>query len=450
MLANKDKEGRLFEVLLEDICDLNNSLVILSKKIDWEKLSETFHPLYCTDFGRPAKEVRLMIGLQYLKYTFNVSDEALLPLWVENPYWQYFCGEKYFQHKPPINPSLMSKFRKKVKSTNLEKLLEETIRTGLEMKVIKKTSFKEVVADTTVQEKNVTYPTDAKLYYRMIRKLSKRALSLGIELRQSFVRVGKKALMMQARYFFTRKTKLGHREVRKLKTYLGRLFRDIKRKDSGSDTKLKELLELAERLLNQKRTDKNKLYSLHEPEVECISKGKKHKKYEFGNKSSFIVTAKESFVVGALAFKGSPYDGHTLKDAMEQTERMIGKNVKHIAVDLGYRGHNYEGEAEVHIVGRKKYKKYKMKKRFRRRASIEPMIGHMKNDGRLGRNYLSGIEGNEANTILSACGQNMRKLLKAIFWPLFNYIKNQLRVIKLELKRVYFQKMACKFLLFQG
>jgi len=235
MLAKKDKDGRLFEKKLDDIVNKEHPLCKLANKINWKGIEEQFKSLYREDFGRPAKEIRLMILLLYLKYEFNISDEGLPTMWIENPYWQYFSGEKYFQHEFPIEPSLLSKFRKRAKSKNLEKLLEETIKTGLKLIVINEKSLEETIADTTVQEKNITFPTDAKLYYKMIIKLVKLAKLKGIKLRQSYIRVSKRSLFKQSRYMHTRKEKLARKEIKKLKTLPGQAlqgyFKENRRKN---------------------------------------------------------------------------------------------------------------------------------------------------------------------------------------------------------------------------
>src|SRR5271157_2000955 len=415
MIKKKNNQKRLFEVELKELIDLEHPLCVITETIDWVSIEEKFYPLYSYFKGRPAKEVRLMVGLQYLKATYQESDESVVEKWVENPYWQYFCGEKYFQVKCPINPTMMTKFRNRAKRENIEELLIELIKSGLKLKIIKEKSLEKINVDTTVQEKNITYPTDAKLYYKMIMKLVKSAKESEIKLRQSYIRKAKTSLLMQGRYSHARQMKRSQKEIRKLKTYLGRIYRDVERKKVMSADLMYLVLEnnmrIAERLLKQKREDKDKLYSLHEPHVYCISKGKAHKKYEFGNKSSFAVTMKENFVTGCYSLKKNIYDGHTLKEQIIQVERLSKIKVKELNVDLGYRGHNYEGEAKVNIVGRQKIKDRKLRKTFRRRSAIEPIIGHMKRDGHLGRNYLKGIHGDLVNTVMAGCGQNIRKMI---------------------------------------
>lgn len=418
-------QGKLFRSRLELICNSSHPLYRLANAIEWSAFDEAFGALYSEGMGRPAKPTRLMVGLHYLKHAFDLSDEEVVAQWVENPYWQYFCGNEHFEHKFPIDPSLMTKWRNRLKSEGMEKLLEETIRTGLKTKVLKKKSFRKINVDTTVQEKAITFPTDARLYHRMRIKLVDKAREAGIELRQSYRRKSKRSLVMQSRYAQARQMKRAKREVKKLKTYLGRVKRDIERKISGNG-ELKESfsneMEMANRLLLQKRSDSGKLYSLHAPEVECISKGKAHKKYEFGCKVGVAATSKDNFVVGVKAFHQNPYDGHTLNESVSQAERLGKFKTKEIYVDMGYRKHDYEGEAVVHVARRGLRKvKHSLRKWLKRRSAIEPVIGHMKNDGRLGRNYLLGTEGDRMNAILCGAGHNMRKLLAAFLFFLFGW-----------------------------
>jgi len=422
----RDRQGELYSVRLDFLCDPSQPLYRLSQVIEWSEFDKAFGPLYSEGQGRPAKSTRLMVGLHYLKHAEGLSDEKVVADWIQNPYWQYFCGEEYFQHELPIDASSMTRWRNRVKSAGLEKLLEQTIVAGLKTKVVKRTSLHRINVDTTVQEKAISFPTDAKLYHRIRLKLVDEAKACNVELRQSYTRKSRQSLIMQGRYAHARQMKRSRKEIRRLKTYLGRVTRDIERKISG-EVDLKHrfapLLEMGHRLLKQKRTDSGKLYSLHAPEVECIAKGKAHKKYEFGCKVSVATTSKDNFVVGTQAFHGNPYDGHTLKEAVEQAERLGDFATKAVFVDKGYRGHNYDGPAEVHIArsGMKRVKR-SLRRWLKRRSAIEPVIGHMKNDGRLGRNYLLGVEGDRMNAILCGAGHNIRKLLRAfllfLFWRL--------------------------------
>ncbi len=412
----------IFSVPIERIVNPNHPLCKLADKIDWKSFDSSFGGLYDPGNGRPAKPTRLMVGLHYLKHTFDLSDEAVVARWVENPYWQCFCGMLNFTHELPIDPSLMTRWRNRIKSEGMEKLLQETIRLGLVTGVISGSSFSKVNVDTTVQEKAITYPTDAKLYHRLREKLVEAVEGVGVKLRQSYRFLSKNALFMHGRYSASRQPKRSRKEVKKLKNYLGRVLRDIERRISERDDLpewFTNLLELGRKLYAQKRDDKNKIYSIHAPEVECISKGKAHKKYEFGCKVSVAATSRDNFVIGMRAAHGAPYDGHTLKAAIEQAERLSGKKIGAVFVDMGYRGHDYEGEATVHVVKRGKGKlSASLRKWMRRRAAIEPVIGHIKNDGRLGRNYLKGAEGDRMNAVLSGCGYNMRKLVTRLLFLL--------------------------------
>jgi len=437
------RQQALFHIRLDTLVDPAHPLVQLAARIDWERLEQELSKPFHEFQGAPATPVRLMAGLQYLKHTYNLSDEILLQRWVENPYWQFFCGRLFFEYELPIHPTSMTKWRN-LHGDNLEILLKATIDTGLATGTITPASLDKINVDTTVQEKAITFPTDAKLFHRMREKLVKLAARWKLKLRQSYRRVSKAALVDCGRFFHARQAKKAKRQIRKLKTYLRRVRNDIARKIAGQTTLEREfevLLALADRLLSQKRDDKNKLYSLHAPEVECIAKGKAHKKYEFGNKASFASTSREGFVVGAMGLHGNPYDGHTLSGQLEQTARLCGLEAFEgdAFVDLGYRGHGYGGPARIHVCGRgvKRAEADRRLKRWRqRRAAIEPVIGHMKNDGRLGRNWLRGEQGDRTNVILSACGWNLRLILARlivcarvflsffrrmgeIFWPNF-------------------------------
>jgi IS5 family transposase len=293
------------------------------------------------------------------------------------------------EHELPIDSSMMSKWRKRVGAERLEKLLEITIHTALAMKVI-------------------DFPTDARLYHKMPNALVRRAKQLDLRLRQSYRFTGKKTLFMQSRYAHARQMKRAAKMTRKLKTILGRVVRDIERKASKtrgqiSDDPLRELLALAHRLLVQERDSKNNIYSVHAPEVECIAKGKTHKRYEFGCKASVATTSKSNWIVGAHALHGNPYDGHTLAAASAQIERLTRKTPGDVMVDQGYRGHNYVGDATVHVVRTIPKKATRAVRRMlKRRAVVKPTIGHLKSDNRMSRNHLTGKAGGEINTLLAA------------------------------------------------
>jgi len=414
----------LFKSRLDQIIDLKHPLVILSKRLDWSVFEQEFGSTYHNSDGRPGAPIRVYVGLHYLKHTYNESDESVLARFIENPYWQYFCGYEYFQHSNPIDPSSMTRFRKRIGWEAIELLLKELLSTATREGYLKARDLEHVNVDTTVQEKAISFPTDAKLYYKMREDLVSYAKEHSIDLRQNYRRLSKQALIKQGRYAHAKQFKRAGRQTKQLKTYLGRVYRDIQRKREEQDEHLEHLLKLSERLLSQEKHSKNKLYSIHAPEVECISKGKSHKRYEFGCKVGLATTSKRNWIVGVRAFHNNPYDGHTLDETLKNVESLTGIQVKNTYVDLGYRGHNYEGEGQVHIVDSRKMKKLTRSVRnwFKRRSAIEPVIGHIKSDNRMQRNQLKGQEGDYINAILSACGFNMRKLI-AVFLCL-KYIKS--------------------------
>jgi IS5 family transposase len=408
----KDQQRDLFRAALVNIIDPSHGLAKLSKVVEWDRLDDLFGSTYCPDNGRPGVSTRLMVALHYLKYTHNLSDEDVVATWVENPYWQYFSGMKWFEHKLPINASSMTRWRKRIGEAGAEELLKETIKAGLKLKAVKSFQLKRVNIDTTVQEKEIRFPTDARLYDRARQRLVDFAKERGIKLRQNYNRKSKQMLYWQSRYSHVRQMKRARACTRKLRNYLGRVLRDIERNCPDADRQLQSLMDIGTRIYHQKQKDKNKLYSVHAPEVECISKGKAHKRYEFGCKVSVAATSKGGWFLGAMAVHHNPYDGHTLKQALKQVKRVI-REPEHVFVDMGYRGHNYRGATEVHVDKRRRGRTAKSLWRWmKRRAAIEPGIGHLKREHRMDRNRLKGVEGDRINAILSAAGMNFCKLLK--------------------------------------
>lgn len=415
----------MFRAHFVQILNHKHPLYVLASQINWSVFEQTFGPTYSEGMGRPAKPIRLLVGLHYLKHAFNESDESVVERWLENPYWQYFCGYEYFQHEFPLDPSLLVKWRQRVGAEKLEVLLKETLDTAKRQKLLKKSQLARVNVDTTVQEKNIAFPTDSRLYHKMRIRLVREAKRRGIKLRQPYSRVAKKVLAQQSRYAHANQMKRAAKMTKKLKVYLGRVFRDLQRQADPSDEKLQELLATAKRLLEQKRKDKGKLYSVHAPEVECIAKGKAHKKYEFGCKVGLVTTSRGSWIVGIQAFHDNPYDGHTLSASLEKMKQLTGVTAKHAYCDRGYRGHDYQGPAEIHIAGRGKRKRSRWEKMWsKRRAAVEPTIGHAKQDNRMEINFLKGKEGDVMNPILAACGYHIRKLFRALFLPLFEACTN--------------------------
>jgi IS5 family transposase len=417
----------LFGARLSELLNPEHPLYVLAERIDWSQFDAAIDACYADELGRPGVNTRLMVGLLYLKHAYDESDESVVARWVENPYWQFFCGLCYMQHELPIDPSSLSRWRKRVGAERLEKLLEATIHTALAMKAVRPQEFEKVNVDTTVQEKAIAFPTDARLYHKMRVALVRRARSLGIPLRQNYRFTGKRLLAKQGRYATARQMKRAAKMTRRLKTILGRVVRDVERKAAKNqgqiaDEPMRELVALAERLLEQTRTSKNKVYSVHAPEVECLAKGKAHKRYEFGCKASVATTSRSNWIVGAHALHGNPYDGHTLRGAIQQVERLTGHAPQDVMVDRGYRGHGYEGSASVHVVRSiPKRATRAVRRMLKRRAAIEPTIGHMKSDNRMNRNYLTGREGDKINALLAAAGYNLRKLLRwVVFVPIFS------------------------------
>ena len=413
-------EQELFRLELSNMVDQRHALVKLSHQIEWQALVDEFGPLYAEGKGRPGIPIRLMVGLHYLKHAFNLSDEAVVERWIENPYWQYFCGEQYFQHSLPIDPSQMTRFRKRIGTTGCETMLKVTIRAGLTSKTINRRSLQAVNVDTTVQDKAVAFPTDARLYHKARAALVRQARQCGMPLRQSYERLGKQALMMNGRYAHARQGNRARRMQKRLRTYLGCVIRDIERKSSDRPQwteRFAKLLAIAKHIHAQQRQDNNKLYSVHAPETECIAKGKAHKKYEFGVKVSIASTSADNFVVGMQALPGRPYDGHTLKQAIEQVAALTGVLPKEAYVDRGYKGHQL-GTLSVWIAGAKRGVTASIRKKLKRRNAVEPIIGHMKSDGRLGCNFLKGAEGDAMNALLCGAGHNLRKILRrlVLFW----------------------------------
>ncbi len=407
----------LFKIELNRIINPNHPLVKLTKQMDWSAFDQQFENQF-SDEGRPAIATRLMVSLHYIKYTHDLSDEETVALWVENPYWQHFSGRQHFEHKLPIDPSSMTRWRKRVGVKGAEELLSQTIKTAKKQKYLKRTQCQRVSVDTTVQTKAVRFPTDARLYDRMRERLVKTAKDEDVILRQSYTHVGKKALRRQQNYGHARQMKRSKKETRKLKTYLGRVVRDVERKVSNPSQKLKEQLSLAKQLLEQKRNSKNKIYSIHEPHVQCIAKGKVHQRYEFGCKVGYVVSAKGNWILGAQAFSDNPYDGHSLEKSLEQTEKLTEIKIDHAICDLGYRGHGIK-DKKIHIVPRnKKHASKAVRQWWKRRNAIEPIIGHNKSEHRLNRNQLAGELGDQLNAVFSACGFNLKKLLRA-FWLWF-------------------------------
>ncbi len=415
-------EQDLFRSRLDQVINMDHALVKLARTIDWRFLEEKFGAVYADGTGRPPLPTRLMAGLAILKHTYNLSDEVVCEQWIENPYYQYFCGEEFFQHRLPLDRSSMTNWRNRMGEERLQALLQESLAVATRTGAMKAGDLARVIVDTTVQPKNITFPTDAKLLNRAREKLVKLAKKLGVDLRQSYTRVGKFALIQHQRYAHAKQFKRANRALRKLKTYLGRVIRDIARKidgDPGLETKFAWLLSLARRVRAQERGQRGpKVYSLHAPEVECIGKGKPHKPYEFGVKVSVTTTLKHSkggqFVVHAQALPGNPYDGHTLAAVIPAIEQLVGNTIERAHTDAGYRGHNAPSEYKFKVYTSRQKRRVTpaIKREMKRRAAVEPVIGHTKEEHRMGRNYLAGRHGDANNAVLAAAGYNFRRLIR--------------------------------------
>ena len=406
---------------LQEILNPQDALYQLSEEIRWEEIEKEFERYYI-DFGRPAKPIRLMVSLLILKQMYNLGDEIVVERWVQNPYWQYFSGEKDFQWKLPVEPSDLVHFRKRIGEEGVKKIL------GISISLHGKEAMEsEVVVDTTVQEKNITFPTDVKLHKKIIEQCRKIAKTEEIEQRQSYKRTVKKLVMAQRFRNHPKNKKKAYASARKMRTIAGRVVRELERELSEEQKqKYEKRLEIFNKILRQKKNDKEKIYSIHEPKVYCISKGKEHKKYEFGSKASIVITKKSGIIVGAYSLEKNEYDGHTLSKALEQCEQLRGLRPTAAIADRGYKGSTRIGETEIHIPkppkkGTSEYEKKKARARFRRRAEIEPIIGHLKTDNRLSRNFLKGVTGDATNVMLAAAAFNFRKWMRKLknFFGLF-------------------------------
>jgi transposase, IS5 family len=410
-------EGDLFRARLDQIINMRNELVQLASKIDWDWIDHEIAPLY-SDQGRPGIETRFVIGLLLLKHIYGLSDDGVCERWVYDPYFQHFTGETFFQHEFPHERSDLSHWRKRLGS-KLDLLLAESLRLAHEAGALRTRDLKRVTVDTTVQPKAITFPTDAKLLHAAIKGLNRLANKCSVRLRQSYLRIAKHAAMMAGRYAHAKQFKRHHRQLRLLRTRLGRLIRDIRRKIAGQaelEAAFECPLARAEQIRSQQQRQRGwKLYSFHAPEVECIGKGKASAPYEFGVKASIVTTNAcapgGQFVLHAKALPGNPYDGHTLAAVIDATEKLTGCAIERAYVDKGYRGHDTANPHRVFISGQKRGVFGIIKRELRRRSAIEAVIGHMKTDGHLGRCHLKGPEGDAANVILTAVGHNLRLVL---------------------------------------
>ncbi len=428
MLSKRQSGPQLgFYSSFEEQLSHQHPLYILANKINWNIFEEAFSKLY-SEQGRPAKPIRLMVSLLMLKHIRNISDESVVEQWFENVYYQYFSGEKSYACGAPCEASELVHFRNRIGQQGIELIFKESIRING-----KDGQEQEGTTDTTVQEKNITYPTDNKLHRKIIKKCIAIADKEGIEQRQSYTRIMKK-LLMEQRFRNHPKNKARARKAdRKVKTIAGRLVRELERKLPPSLHQ--GILTLFKKVLAQKKTDSNKIYSLHEPHVQCISKGKEHKKYEFGSKVSIITTKNTGVIIGAINIEKNVHDSKTLEPAIEQQQRLTGITLKNNFVDRGFRGVKEVLGTKIIIPDsgykeRTSYQKQKLRKGFKRRAAIEPKIGHLKQDHRLGRNFYAGIKGDDINVMLAAAAMNFKRMMNIYKKMFFDFFIRMIYIVK--------------------
>jgi IS5 family transposase len=441
----------LFKTRLEAFINPKHPLVRLTREMDWDAIEGQVAPLFA-DEGCPAVPSRFMVGILILKAVYDLSDEDVFERWVYDPYFQHFTGEVFFQHKAPHERSGLSHWRKRLGPDFVDTLIQESLRIAHGSGALKGRDLERVTVDTTVQPKNVKFPTDAGLLYTALKALGVEARRAGIKLRQSYVRVGKTAQIKAGRYAHAKQWRRHRREIKFLRTRLGRVRRDIERaiiQRPGLRARFAEPLRKARiieaQVLNARAPVK--LYSWHAPETECIGKGKARQPYEFGCKATFTVTNRRTragmFVLHADALHGRPHDGHTLGGVLEQTTDLTGVTPLRAYVDKGYKGHKQNqyrfkpGTRQtvrppwrVFMSGRKALKP-SIARELKRRSAIEPVIGHAKHGHRMERNYLKGRHGDRFNAKMAAAGFNFSRLLDWFAILLCQILKAVIRKIRL-------------------
>ena len=444
-----------FRARLDAMIDLRHPLAVLTTRLPWSQLEAALVPIWrrnvregilpegedlfgsgggvlvgagVSHAGRARLPIRLMCSLLYLKHAFNLSDEETCERWAENVVWQYFSGMDYYEPRLPCDATQIGRFRTGIGEAGMQAILKATIDTAVTSKAINPAEFERIVVDSTVQEKAIAYPVDSRLLEIARHKIVVHAKRCGIALRQSFAKEGKTLKRKAGGYAHAKQFKRLQRTVKRQRTIVGKLIREVRSRLSAGAFSLAArpttlaalytLLERADRIRTQQPKDKNKLYALHAPEVECISKGKARIRYEFGVKVSLAVTHKQGLMVGAKRFVGNPYDGHTLAAQISQSNDLIkgtGSEVKQAFVDLGYRGVDADNpDVEVVHRGRIKSMSERQKRLLKRRQAIEPAIGHVKHDNRMIRCYLKGSIGDALHAISCAAGYNIRWLMRAI------------------------------------
>ncbi len=440
-----------FRSRIDQMIDLRHPLAVLAHRMPWAQIEAALAPALAhkdrsgtlvddvdlfgpsaqvvgagvSAAGRPRRSIRLMASLLYLKHAFDLSDEELVERWTENVVWQYFSGNEYYEPRPPCDATQIGRFRRAIGEAGVEELLKATIDTAVATKAVRPNEFERVIVDSTVQEKAIAFPTDSRLLEIARHKVVTAAKAAGIALKQTFAAEGKSLRRRAGGYAHARQYKRLRRVLKRQRTVLGIVLREVQRKIATATTesgatlhRLKTMMERAERIRTQQPKDKNKLYAMHAPEVECIGKGKARQPYEFGVKASIAVTHRRGLIVGARTFPGNPYDGHVLSAQLEQTSILledVGRTPKQVVVDLGYRGVDADNPG-VEIIHRGRFKSITNQQRrwLKRRQAIEPAIGHLKADHRMNRCWLAGSLGDALHTVLCAAGYNLRWLLRAV------------------------------------
>jgi len=430
-----------------EMLDNSDPMIVLADTIEWDVFTKSFAPYYSNE-GRPAKPIRLMVGLLLLKQLENLSDENIVLQFKRNPYYQYFCGFDEYVPALPCDATDLVYFRKRIGKTGVEQIFRMSV--GLHGNAAEE---KHVIIDTTVQEKNITYPTDGKLAIRMIHHLHKMAKREGIQLRRTYVREIKEHRISLRFFRHPKKRKKAKAAIKRLRTIVGILIRDISRNLSEEKlSKYQETFDLFDKVRNQKINDTNKIYSLHERHVYVMTKGKDHKKYEYGTKASIVTTEHSGVIVGVAAHEKNEHDSKTLEAALTSANSNRDKPVKEAICDRGYRGKKEVLGTTISLPGvplkrDTQYQREQKRKKFRRRAAIEPIIGHLKSDHRLSRNYLKGFIGDEINLLMAASAWNLKKWINNFLRLLFTLRITLITAALWQLKQTQRERYADLFLL---
>lgn len=406
------RQRNLFNPLLSEFIDMQHELVKLAEKLDWKYFEAEFSDLY-SQVGQPSVPVRMMVGCLILKQMYNLGDETLAKAWVMNPYMQYFCGEAHFQHRFPFDPSDFVHFRKRIGAQGVEKIFRQSVLIHGE-----DAQEKVQLSDTTVQGNNITYPTDAKLYKKVIDECNRLAKEYGVRQRQTYVHKSKDLLRDCYNPGHPRRKKKAHASLRKLRTIAGRQVRELVRELPAQILdQVRERIALFEKILNQMQSDSNKIYSTHKPFTVCISKGKAHKPYEFGHKVGITVGAKKLIITSVETFEENLHDSKTIEPLLDQMEKNGFNKPQEIVYDRGGRGKSEIKGTKISTPTKalktdSAYQKSKKRKKFRRRAAIEPVIGHLKSDFRMAENYLLHKSSLKMNALLSASAWNFKKWME--------------------------------------